>query len=159
MPPARRTRPVVPAAPASAESRAPAVTPCHCLAVRQAARHVTQLYDRHLAACGLRATQYAVLAALDRDGPLAVNELARHLVMDRTATGRALSPLARAGLVEIGSGRDARTRALALTPEGRARLQAARGPWRAAQAAFEAQYGPDRAEDLRLALARVVGRA
>ena len=49
---------------------------CNCLAVRQAARHVTQLYDRHLAHVGLRATQYSILARLSRLGPLSINELA-----------------------------------------------------------------------------------
>ena len=155
-----------PQAAGAASERAPVQTgsaalmpaPCHCLAVRQAARYVTQIYDRYLAEAGLRATQYAVLAVLDRTGPLAVNELARHLVMDRTATGRALRPLERAGLVHIGAGRDARTRALSLTEAGSARLRAARALWSRAQAAFEAEYGAVEADALRLSLARVVGR-
>ena len=151
-----------PQAAGAASERAPVQTgsaalmpaPCHCLAVRQAARYVTQIYDRHLAEAGLRATQYAVLAVLDRTGPLAVNELARHLVMDRTATGRALRPLERAGLVHIGAG----TRALSLTEAGSARLRAARALWSRAQAAFEAEYGAVEADALRLSLAGVVGR-
>jgi DNA-binding MarR family transcriptional regulator len=136
-----------------------AATPCHCLAIRQAARQVTQLYDRCLAEVGLRATQYSVLAVLGRLGPVAVHELALNLVMDRTTTGRALRPLERDGLVHIGPGRDARTRALSLTPKGRALLETARPLWSRAQAAFEADYGASEAERLRLALARVVGRA
>ena len=32
---------------------------CTCLAVRQAARHITQFYDQYLVPVGLRATQYA----------------------------------------------------------------------------------------------------
>ena len=32
-------------------------SPCHCLAIRQAARHMTQFYDRFLAVSGLRTTQ------------------------------------------------------------------------------------------------------
>ncbi|MFD0935769.1 MarR family winged helix-turn-helix transcriptional regulator, partial [Methylobacterium trifolii] len=91
---------------------------------------MTQLYDRHLVAVSLRATQYAILAQLDRYGPMAVHELAHHLVMDRTATGRTLRPLERDGLVHNGPGRDARTRCIKLTPEGAARLEAARIPWR-----------------------------
>ena len=120
---------------------------------------MTQFYDRYLAVSGLRTTQFSVLAVLDRTGPLAVNELAVHLVMDRTATGRALRPLARDGLVEIGAGRDARTRSLSLTPAGRAKLEATRALWRRAQSAFEARYGAAEADTLRLSLARVVGRA
>ncbi|GEP04169.1 MarR family winged helix-turn-helix transcriptional regulator [Methylobacterium oxalidis] len=136
----------------------PTLTPCHCLAVRQAARHVTQLYDRHLAASGLRATQFALLSTLDRMGSLAVHELAGHLVMDRTATGRALRPLERDGLIAIGAGRDARTRALSLTPAGRERLEAARPLWQRAQAAFRTEYGEADALALQRALGRVIGR-
>ena len=34
---------------------------CICLAVRQAARHVTQSYDQFLAPAGLRTTQFSIL--------------------------------------------------------------------------------------------------
>ena len=34
---------------------------CNCLAVRQAARHVTQFYDAFLLAAGLRTTQFSIL--------------------------------------------------------------------------------------------------
>jgi hypothetical protein len=37
-------------------------TACNCLALRQAARHVSQIYDAHLALVGLRTTQYSILA-------------------------------------------------------------------------------------------------
>ena len=42
----------------------PPLEECTCLAVRQAARHVTQFYDRHLASAGLRTTQFSILARL-----------------------------------------------------------------------------------------------
>ena len=42
----------------------PPLEECTCLAVRQAARHVTQFYDRHLAPAGLRTTQFSILARL-----------------------------------------------------------------------------------------------
>lgn len=120
---------------------------------------MTLLYDRHLAEAGLRATQFAVLMVLDRHAPLAVTELARHLVMDRTATGRALRPLERDGLVRIDAGPDARTYALGLTPLGEAKIEAARPHWTRAQDAFQATFGTAEAEALRLSHARVVGRA
>jgi DNA-binding MarR family transcriptional regulator len=129
---------------------------CNCLAIRQAARQVTQLYDRHLSAAGLRTTQYSVLAKLDRLGPQAINELAASLVMDRTTMGRALRPLEREGLIAIGPGRDGRTRALRLTPAGKRRLTKAVPHWRQAQDAFEASYGSAQAARLRAELARVV---
>lgn len=45
---------------------------CNCLAIRQAARQVTQLYDRHLAAVDLRGNQYSILSKLGRLGPMSV---------------------------------------------------------------------------------------
>ncbi|MCJ2084359.1 MarR family winged helix-turn-helix transcriptional regulator [Methylobacterium sp. J-090] len=129
---------------------------CTCLAVRQGARQLTQLYDRHLAPAGLRVTQYPILARLDRAGPMPINALATWLVLDRTTLGRALRPLVRDGLVAMGTGRDARTRELSLTPAGTARLAEAVPLWREAQAAFEQCYGADEAATLRVAMARVV---
>jgi len=49
---------------------------CNCLAVRQAARHVTQFYDRFLAPARLRTTQFSVLARLQRLGPMTISALA-----------------------------------------------------------------------------------
>ncbi|TDR90503.1 MarR family winged helix-turn-helix transcriptional regulator [Enterovirga rhinocerotis] len=130
-------------------------SPCNCFAIRSAARQISQFYDRHLAGTGLRTTQFSVLAQLSRAGPLAINELAVRMAMDRTTTGRALRPLEREGLVVIGPGRDGRTRALSLTEAGRARLAEAVPFWREAQAAFEARLGREEAAALRAALKRV----
>src|SRR5271163_1458970 len=74
---------------------------CNCLAVRQAARHVTQFYDQTMAPVGLRISQFSILAKLQRLGPLTVNALAAEMVMDRTTLGRAIQPLVRQRLVAI----------------------------------------------------------
>jgi DNA-binding MarR family transcriptional regulator len=129
---------------------------CNCLALRQAARHTSQIYDRHLAETGLRTTQYSILAKLGRLGPLSINELAKAMVMDRTTLGRAIRPLERERLLVIGEGPDGRTRSLRLTPAGEARLKAAASRWRQAQKEFEAAYGAADAAALRTALQRVV---
>ncbi len=68
---------------------------CNCLALRQAARHVTQFYDQHLASSGLRTTQYSILVKLRLEGPMTINALAKRLVMDRTTLGRNILPLER----------------------------------------------------------------
>ena len=72
---------------------------CNCLAVRQAARHITQFYDQFLAASGLRTTQFSILAKLRRLGPMTINALAADMVMDRTTLGRNILPLERDGLI------------------------------------------------------------
>jgi DNA-binding MarR family transcriptional regulator len=130
---------------------------CNCLAIRQAARHVTQFYDQLLAPSGLRATQFAILGHLQRGGPMTINGLAAALVMDRTTLGRNLLPLERDGLIEIGPGRsDRRQREVRLSAAGAARLKAARRGWAKAQAQFDRVFGAERAAGLRDLLREVV---
>jgi DNA-binding MarR family transcriptional regulator len=127
---------------------------CNCLAIRQAARQITQLYEGHLAAVGLTASQYSILAKLSRLGPLSINALAAEMVMDRTTTGRAIQPLVRDKLVALAAGSDARMKLVRLTPAGAKRFKAALPHWRAAQHEFERAYGTKEAATLRAALGR-----
>jgi DNA-binding MarR family transcriptional regulator len=130
---------------------------CNCLALRQATRLVTQFYDQHLAASGLRSTQYSILAKLDRLGPTTINTLADQLVMDRTTLGRNILPLERDGLIRIRqNAADARSRDLELTAKGTNRLRAARAGWVEAQRDFDAAYGGKNAAELRALLKSVV---
>jgi DNA-binding MarR family transcriptional regulator len=130
---------------------------CNCLALRQAARHVTQFYDQCLAPAGLRTTQLSILAKLKRLGPLTINALARELVMDRTTLGRTMLPLERDGLISIEDGTvDRRSKELHLTKAGADRLLVARSLWSGAQTQFEATFGRDRASVLRNELRAIV---
>jgi DNA-binding MarR family transcriptional regulator len=131
---------------------------CTCLAVRQAARHVTQFYDQFLAPSGLRITQFSILAKLRRLGPITINALAADLVMDRTTLGRNILPLEREGLIAIvPSNSDRRSKELHLTDEGAARLRTAMKGWARAQTGFEAAFGAKRSADLRGLLQAVSG--
>ena len=130
---------------------------CNCLAVRQAARHVTQLYDRHMAPFGLRTTQFSILVRLRQLGPVTINALADDMVMDRTTLGRNILPLQREGLIAVARGReDRRARELHLTEAGLQRMRAGLKAWHAAQAEFETAFGKSRAADLRGLLREVV---
>jgi DNA-binding MarR family transcriptional regulator len=131
---------------------------CNCLALRQAARHVSQVYDAHLAPVGLKTTQYSILAKLNRLGPLSINELAKLMVMDRTTLGRAVRPLERDKLLAIGGDDDGRKRNLKLTAAGQTRLKAAAAKWREAQKEFELTFGVSDSAKLRTALQRVVAK-
>jgi DNA-binding MarR family transcriptional regulator len=123
---------------------------CNCLALRQAARHVTQFYDQFLAPTGLRATQYSILARLKRKGPMTINALAAELVMDRTTLGRNILPLQRDGLIAVVAGEpDRRRKELRLTGCGAERLRFAFKAWTRAQAEFEGSFGVKRAKELR----------
>jgi DNA-binding MarR family transcriptional regulator len=129
---------------------------CNCLALRQAARQATQLYDRHLAPAGLRTTQFSVLVHLRRLGPMTINQLAAKMVMDRTTLGRNMLPLERDGLIAIRQGAtDKRRKELELTKTGTERLRRAAKLWSNAQAEFEAQFGAERAAALRSELREV----
>src|ERR1700741_2759904 len=89
---------------------------CNCLAVRQAARHITQFYDAFLLPAGLRTTQFSILVKLRRLGPMTINALAAEMVMDRTTLGRNIRPLQRDGLIAVVRGNtDRRSKQLRLT--------------------------------------------
>ena len=126
---------------------------CNCLAVRQAARHITQFYDQCLAPSGLRTTQFSILAKLKRLGPMTINALAAELVMDRTTLGRNILPLQRESLIAVVKGKtDRRSKELRVTEAGAERLRAAIKGWVEAQTRFEAVFGADRTAELRALL-------
>ena len=130
---------------------------CNCFAIRSAARHVSQYYDRYLAATGLRTTQFSILAKLKRLGPLTINELARQMVMDRTTLGRNIKPLERDGLVSIEPAQsDRRAKELRLTKTGEKQLEAGFEAWSRAQTGFESTFGPRHAAELRRVLRNVI---
>jgi DNA-binding MarR family transcriptional regulator len=138
-------------------STPPSFQDCNCLEIRQAARHVTQFYDQLFAPVGLRATQYAILSRLKRDGPMTINALAAALVMDRTTLGRNILPLQRDGLVEVvASLADRRRRELRLTAEGADKQREGSARWAVAQQRFDEVFGDDRAAALRGLLREVV---
>ncbi len=131
----------------------PRADTCNCLAVRQAARHITQYYDQFLAPVGLRTTQFSILAKLKRKGPLSINALAQDLVMDRTTLGRNVLPLERESLIVIvKASADRRSKEVRLTDLGAERLAAAADGWARAQAGFETAFGSNRTSELRALL-------
>jgi DNA-binding MarR family transcriptional regulator len=126
---------------------------CNCLAVRQAARRITQFYDRFLAPVALRTTQFSILTRLDESGPMSIHALAGAMVMDRTTLGRNILPLEREGLIAVAqSDKDKRSKELTLTAAGRDRLKRAVDGWLEAQSQFEKAFGAKRASDLRAIL-------
>jgi DNA-binding MarR family transcriptional regulator len=138
----------------------PIIETCTCVAIRKAARHVTQFYDRHLAPLGITTSQYSVLSRIARHGAIGIHALASELGMDRSTMSRTVTPLERAGLVAVGADPgDRRSRLMRLTPIGETCLAKARLLWRVAQSAFERAYGPDAAGDLNRTLARLSATA
>jgi len=124
-------------------------TECFAGAARRASRRLTQFYDDALEPCGLRSTQYTILAELSRFAtPPTLAELAGALVSDRSAVGHNLRPLIRDG---YGAG-DRRERRIRLTVRGQSKHGEAWPLWQAAQNEFLTVYGKDHSESLRTAL-------
>jgi len=89
-----------------------------------------------------------------------MSELAYAMVLDRSALAHNLKPLERDGyIVQTRDAQDGRSRRVALTASGRAKLMEANLLWRKAQARFEKIYTPDRAKALRFALAEIFSDA
>jgi DNA-binding MarR family transcriptional regulator len=133
---------------------------CNCAVLRKASRRLSQLYDGALAGSGLKSTQFALLTEIDRrtNALPTIGDLAEALVMDQSTIGQNLRPLARDGLVAlVADAADRRRRLVKLTAKGRSRLQAALPLWAAAQARFEAEFGAQRASDLRAELQSIIG--
>src|SRR5258708_23283536 len=75
---------------------------CYALAARKSARHLSRLYDSHLAPAGLSVSQFSILGLLKAHGPLKITELADMLIMERPSLLRALKPLQASGRVVAG---------------------------------------------------------
>jgi DNA-binding MarR family transcriptional regulator len=132
------------------------IVPCNCSSLRQAARHVSRLYDSELAAVGLGLNQYSILSRAGKLGPRTIQQLAENLVMDRSTLGHLLRPLLKRGLLKLEPSKtDGRSRAIRLTPAGKSLLAKARPLWAKAERRFESKIGAKPARDLRAALVRV----
>ncbi|KQW96466.1 hypothetical protein ASC94_06345 [Massilia sp. Root418] len=126
---------------------------CNCLALRQAARHVTALYDRHLAPCGLATSQYSLLAVIRAHPGIGMQQLSERMVMDRTSLVRAIKPLARDGFVQQAPDpENSRKLVFSLTSAGQAKYAEAHACWTQAQAEYEAGVGAERAAAMRAEL-------
>jgi DNA-binding MarR family transcriptional regulator len=129
---------------ASNDASARTPTGCTNLKLRQLTRRVSRLYDAQLAHCGLKTTQYSLLACVDSLGPLQPGEIARHLSLDPSTLTRNLQPLEDAGWVRVDAGPDARSRLVVITASGREKRSQARGHWKRAQLSLNRMLGEDR---------------
>jgi DNA-binding MarR family transcriptional regulator len=131
---------------------------CTCYALRKLARTVTRLYDQHLAAAGIKATQFALLRHVQHEA-LPMSHLATLMGMERTTLTRNLRPLTEAGWVVQAAGNDARVRVITITPQGQAKIREAKVAWRSAQTALEQALGDTATQalhaDIGFAMARL----
>ena len=114
---------------------------CTCFNRRKATRAITLIYDRELQPCGLRATQFLLLAEIRVSAPITIKPLARKMLMHRTALARNLQLLARKGLIKIEPGHDRRERMIRLTIRGQKSLNRADPFWQHAQRKVAKHFG------------------
>ncbi|WP_175732816.1 MarR family winged helix-turn-helix transcriptional regulator [Burkholderia ambifaria] len=126
-----------------------------CFAIRQAARRISQFYERYLSRAGVTPSQYSILALLRERPGLTMATLSAVLVIERTALLRALKPLIGAALVTGRMEPRCRRQTFALTDHGEARIADAHVHWLAAQQAFEQRFGSAQAARLRDELFRI----
>ena len=123
---------------------------CHCFAARQAARAVTQIYDKHLKQAGLTGSQFSILSMILGHGSIAVADLADELGMERTSVVRALKPLYRDGFItDAPCKTDSRRMLLSLTKTGRLKHEEAVPLWQSAQNEWTRKIGVQRANSIR----------
>jgi DNA-binding MarR family transcriptional regulator len=133
-----------------------AIANCTAMALRRAARRVSQLYDSKLERAQLNLTQYVILITLNDFEDMSISDLASHVGMDRTTVGKSLRPLRRNGLVRIAASRaDGRSRSIFLTDKGAATLRSATRLWRTAHREFERRTGKSGSNTLRASLERI----
>ena len=85
-----------------------------------------------------------------------MSDLARDMVLDRSALSHNLKPLERDGFIELlPDETDKRGRLVTLTPAGRNKLAESKALWNEAQMRFENAYGAAKALKLRALLAEV----
>jgi DNA-binding MarR family transcriptional regulator len=115
---------------------------CLCLHVQRAARALARRFDQALKPLGLTNGQFSLLMSLNRPQPAPMGSVAALLDMDRTTLTAALKPLQRRGLLEVvPDPKDARSRLLTLTGEGRALLTRALPVWTETHAAVDELLG------------------
>ncbi|GGX80443.1 MarR family transcriptional regulator [Pseudoduganella dura] len=105
---------------------------------------VTRHYDRYVAETGLKNTQYALLSHVVRLGPIQPGDLARRMQMDASTLTRNLQPLIAQGFLQIGAGKDARSRLVEATDAGRIKQAEGQRAWKTAQMALNKHLGVER---------------
>jgi len=130
----------------AAVSQVPPLKPQGCtnLKLRQLMRRVSQHFDAEVGKSGLKGTQYSLLSAVTRFGPIRPVDLAARMKIDPSTLSRNLRPLIEAGWVRMAPGPDARSRLLEATESGHGKRTEAQRRWRVAQEALNAALGPAR---------------
>jgi DNA-binding MarR family transcriptional regulator len=106
---------------------------------------LTQIFDRHLAAAGVKQTQFTLLSALVfRDEAPTLTELGTYLRIEQSALSRSVSLMVRSKLLTTHvPPTDRRERTVRVTALGRKTFERAFASWRLAQNEVAGTLGRD----------------
>lgn len=116
---------------------------CAGMSVRRTSRLLGVIYDAEFSPLGIKSTQFSLLVAVSLMDGAGIQSLAAAMQMDRTTLTRNLKPLQSNDWVAVGEGTDRRSKALHLTPKGKALLAKATPAWERAQQKVESVLGAD----------------
>lgn len=106
---------------------------CACMAMRNASRTITRIYDQALKPSGIKVTQFSILMSIKTHGPVNISTLAKLQNLDRTTLVRNLKPLEDAELLESAPSKDPRERQVRITDHGLQTIKTALPHWKAIQ--------------------------
>jgi DNA-binding MarR family transcriptional regulator len=118
------------------------VDDCLAVRVRLIGRALTGIYDGALAGSGLTIAQVNLLAAVGKAGPCPPSALGEILQLERSTVSRNLTLLLNHGWIEAVTSDAKGMREVALTPDGRAKIDAVMPSWRQAQQQAADLLGP-----------------
>ena len=122
---------------------------CLCAVTRKAGRILTRKYDGYLKPCGLKITQFSMLANINRNPGITVSALAGLLFMDQTTVTRNIRVLEKLGFVCIEpEPTDQRIKRIQVTGVGKSKIEEARPFWDKAQQEIEKILGEKSIENL-----------
>jgi DNA-binding MarR family transcriptional regulator len=116
----------------------------------RAARYISRIYNRHLDGASLTISQYGILSSIADAGPIALRELAEHVVIERSALLRMVQTLITCRFLASMPDPEHKRRLLyQLTDEGRLRLQTAAARVCEAEAEIEQRFERSTVESIR----------
>ena len=130
---------------------------CVNLSLLRLTRSISRYCDARLRSSGLRTTQYTMLACVQEFGPIRAVDLAQRLNLDPSTLSRTAGTLVQAGWLVACDGGDARSRPLALTDRGHAKIQETKSAWRQAQKELVAHLSARKLEELIALSKEIVG--
>ena len=133
----------------------PQGNPCHCFALRHAARSISRQYTEVMGGLGLKPTQFSVLSVLAQAQQSSITSLADILGLERTSLTRTLRPLENEKLVERTEEGFKRQKAIRITAKGLSKYQQCLPLWSTAQQNLVQKLTPKELEQLHTLLAKV----